>query len=171
MSELEESKNELIENLKIALIYGDRNVDGVNRDGEIERIYKDEQDIPHFYYMRYFLQTHFLDEKVIQDVISKSDVNSIFFELQKIGHIAFAENTSVSEHKTGLFYMPEKITDKQRQSLEKFRQQLENEDYTVTVFSELYREEDGILMGKQRIAKAKDLKYLTSIEEQERDSI
>ena len=40
--------NDLVEKLKILLIYGKRKVDGENKDGVEERIYKEEDDTVHF---------------------------------------------------------------------------------------------------------------------------
>ena len=48
-------------------------------------------------------------------------MNSIFYEIQKLGHIAFAENTSTPTYKTGIFYMPNEISDKQRESLKNYK--------------------------------------------------
>ena len=54
---MNEAKKELIENLKIAIIYGEKMVDGENKDGIMERIYKDEDDTAHYFYMKEFLET------------------------------------------------------------------------------------------------------------------
>ena len=96
----------------------------------------------------------------------KHDVNSIFYEIQKLGHIAFAENTSTPTYKTGIFYMPNEISDKQRESLKKLQKQLELEDYNITEFLNLHRDENGILLGNQKNGKASILEEFT--EEQER---
>ena len=48
--------NDLVEKLKILLIYGKRKVDGENKDGVEERIYKEEDDTVHFFYLKEFLQ-------------------------------------------------------------------------------------------------------------------
>ena len=80
---MEENKKDLIENTKVILIYGEEKIDGIKREGEIERIYKDTEDTAHFYYMKEYLQSHFLNEKDIQNSISIHDVNSIFYEIQK----------------------------------------------------------------------------------------
>ena len=123
---------ELIEKLKIAIIYGKKEVDGINRDGEIEKIYKDEDDTAHFFYMREFLNTHFTDEKDIRNVLqTKNDVNSIFYEVQKLGHIVFAESTSIPKHKEGVVYIPKDISDKQKGTLKIFQKQLEKENYNI----------------------------------------
>ena len=83
---------------------------------------------------------------------------------KKNGHIVFLENTSVDKHKTGILYYPQNVTDKQKKSLEKVRQELEDENYTIIVLKGLYRSEKGVLNGKQVISEAKNLKELTAIE-------
>ena len=79
MSELE---NNLIEKVKILILYGDRPVDGENKDGKVERIFRDEDDTAHYFYIREFLQSHMKDEKEVQEIIEKkNDVNSVFYEI------------------------------------------------------------------------------------------
>ena len=111
---MEKEDKSLIEDLKIAIIYGKEAVDGENKDGIVEKIYKDEDDTAHYFYMKEFLENHFVQEKVLNE---KHDVNSIFYEMQKMGHIVFAENTSTEKYKTGIFYIPNSISDKQKETL------------------------------------------------------
>lgn len=47
-------ENDSIEKLKIALIYGKRKVDGEEKEGKIEKIYKDEDDTAHVFYLKDF---------------------------------------------------------------------------------------------------------------------
>ena len=75
-----------IEKLKIAIIYGKREVDGLNKNGVIEKIYKDEDDTAHCFYLKEFLEQNLKSEKEIQASAMTRDSNSIFFELQKLGH-------------------------------------------------------------------------------------
>ena len=124
---------DLIEKLKILLIYGKRAVDGKNKDGVEERIYKDEEEI--------------------QEVLEKHDVNSIFYTIQKLGHIVFAENTSTPKYKSGIFYMPKEISDRQRKTLRKVQEKLVDEDYNITLLINLNRNETGIT-GSQKQGKA-----------------
>ena len=87
-------KQDLIENLKIILIFGKKKVDGQLRDGQIEKIPVEEDDTAHYFYMKEYLKEHFKNEEEVQkSVKERHDVNSIFYEIQKLGHIAFAENT------------------------------------------------------------------------------
>ena len=156
---------ELIENLKILLIYGKRLVDGKSKDGMEERIYKDEDDTAHYFYIREFLQSHFKDEEEIQAIMERHDVNSIFYTLQKLGHIVFAENTSTPKYKSGIFYMPKEISERQRKTLKKVQEKLIDEDYNITLLMNLNRNENGIT-GSQKQGKATLLGEIT--EEQER---
>ena len=148
---MEKEDKSLIEDLKIAIIYGKEAVDGENKDGIVEKIYKDEDDTAHYFYMKEFLENHFVQEKVLN---KKHDVNSIFYEMQKMGHIVFAENTSTEKYKTGIFYIPKSISDKQKESLKIMQEQLEKEDYNITELFNLHRDEDGILLGNQIQGKA-----------------
>ncbi len=165
MSELE---NNLIEKVKILILYGDRPVDGENKDGKVERMFKDEDDTAHYFYIKEFLQSHMKDEEELQNALKeRSDVNSVFYEMQKLGHIVFAENTSSPDYKTGIFYMPKEISKKQKQALKVLKGQLEKEDYNLLAFINLHRDEDGILIGNQKHGSAKILDSFVN-EEQER---
>ena len=70
MSELE---NNLIKKVKILILYGNRPVDGENKDGKVERIFRDEDDTAHYFYIREFLQSHMKDEKEVQEIIEKKN--------------------------------------------------------------------------------------------------
>lgn len=161
---MNEIKKELIENLKIAIIYGENNVDGENKDGIMEKIFKDEDDTAHYFYMLDFLKTHFKNENLANIY---HDVNSIFYELQKLGHIIFAENTSNLKYKTGIFYIPKSISDKQKQTLKIMKKQLEEEDYNIVELLNLRRDEDGVLIGNQLQGKANILDKLMKEDELE----
>lgn len=157
-------KKDLIEKLKIAIIYGENIVDGENKDGIMERIYKDEDDTAHYFYMMEFLKTHFKEEDLLNN---NHDVNSIFYEIQKLGHIVFAENTSNSKYKSGIFYIPKSISDKQTQTLKIMQKQLEEENYNIVELFNLHRDEDGVLLGNQIQGKANILDKLTCEQELE----
>ena len=110
----------------------------------MEKIYKDEDDTAHYFYMKEFLETHLKNEQDVQSVLQKQcDVNSIFFEIQKLGHIVFAESSSMPSHKEGVFYIPNPISNKQKQTLKILQKQLEKENYNIIELINLYRDEDG----------------------------
>ncbi len=155
------NKNFKIKDIKIALIYGNSNVDGINKDGTLELISKAVDDTAHYFYMKEFLETNFVDEPSIQNIVFKNDVNSIFFELQKLGHIAFAENTSIDTFPSGLLYIPKLITTSQKETLKQFQKQLEKENYNITALFNLFRAEDEIIMGNQLLGNSDILDEFT----------
>lgn len=158
-------KTESIENLKIAIIYGKNKVDGVEREGQIEEILKEEPDTAHVFYLKDFLKTHFLDEEVLQESAKTNNVNTMLFELQRLGHIIFTESTSKkSAVKEGTLFVPEARSERQNRAFESFRQQLEKEDYHLFVLSDLKRDEDGTIVGRQKICTAKEIRTLTESE-------
>ena len=57
--------------------------------------------------------------------------------------------------------MPNEISEKQKKSLKKLQKQLEIEDYNITEFLNLHRNEEGILLGNQKQGKAQILKEFT----------
>ena len=161
-------EQDLIEKLKIIILFGKRKVDGQERDGEIEKIPVEDDDTAHYFYMKEYLKEHFKDEEELQNSVQeRHDVKSIFYEIQKLGHIAFAENTSTPTYRTGIFYMPNEISEKQKESLKKLQKQLEAEDYNITEFLNLHRNEEGILLGSQKQGKAQILKEFTEDRERE----
>lgn len=153
-----------IHDLKIALIYGSSNIDGINKDGNIELILKDKNDTAHYFYMKEFLEKNFVSEPSVQNLITKHDVNSIFFEIQQLGHIAFAENTSLENHPSGLLYIPKSISKNQKEALSKFQNQLNKENYNINVLFNLFRAEDGVLMGNQLSGNSTILDRFTGFE-------
>lgn len=148
---MEENKQNLIQNSKIIIIYGEKSVDGLNKNGVITRIKKDVDDTAHYFYMKEFLKNNFKDEDTVQSSLEKHDINSIFFEIQQLGHIIFAENTSIPKLKSGVLFMPSTRSDNQRQSLRLLQKQLIEENYNITLLTNLFRSEDGVLMGNQKM--------------------
>ena len=167
VEKMSEVENNLIEKVKILILYGNKSVDGKNKDGKVERIFKDDDDTAHYFYIKEFLQSHMKDEDELQQVLKeKNDVNSVFYEIQKLGHIVFAENSSTPDYKSGIFYMPKEISDKQKKALKTLQGQLEKEDYNLLAFMNLHRDNEGILTGKQKHGSAKVLDEFVKEEEQ-----
>ena len=158
-------ENNKIYNLKIALIYGKQKINGVVRDGEIEKIYKDKDDTLHYFYMKDFLEKNLPNEVQLLDILEKSrNVNSLYIELYNQGHIIFAESTSNINHKLGIFYLPSTITNKQAETLKEFSAQLDAENYSLMILHHLYRDEDGIMNCKQSVGGIELLEQIPSIQ-------
>lgn len=57
MERMSKLENNLIEKVKILILYGDRPVDGKDKEGKVERIFKEDDDTAHYFYIREFLQS------------------------------------------------------------------------------------------------------------------
>ena len=164
------NENFSISDLKIAILYGKRPVDNINKDGQLEKIYKYDEDTYHYFYMKNYLKDNMKSEKELQLLTNTPHTNSnnsLAFEVQNLGHIVFLENTSNPQYKSGIFFMPSNISDKQAQTLKIFADKLLQENYNIIELSNLYRETGGVLNGVQRMGKAdilNDLIYRSSDE-------
>lgn len=147
-----EEKNQ--ENIKISddkimFIYGKDKVDGKERDGQIEELKLDKQDDgPHYVYLAEYLESNLKDKKEVQDTIELMSANPIFYEIQKLGHICIAENTT--HENSCILYMPKQLTQKQEKSLKLVKGKMQEENYKVTLLFDLDRS-DGLIEGKQKI--------------------
>ena len=148
-----EDRREQIEKLKILIIYGRKYVDGLSKDGFVEKIYKTETDESHFDFMKDFLKDHLVDDTELQNSVNSNNVNDIFYELQKLGHIVFAETSPNDHHKFGLVYLPKSISERQIKSLNELIGLLETEQYTIISLRNLRRENDT-LTGNEEIGQA-----------------
>lgn len=163
-------ENDTIYKIKIALIYGKRKVDGVLRDGDLEKIYKSEEDSAHYFYIKEFLENHLTDENELQAVFKeKQNVNSAFISLHNLGHIVCAENSSHIDHRSIIIYLPSNITENQSKTLNEFVKQLDNEKYSITFLYHLYRDKDGIINGKQTTGDSAILDKIVHVEHDDFD--
>ncbi len=161
----------LISDLKLAIIYGKNEVDGENKDGEIEKIYKQEDDTAHIFYMKNYLKTHLKGIKEIKQALEDLDINSVAYEIQKLGHIVMAENTSTEKNKRVIMYLPENLSTNQTKALEELIEKFKKENYTIIALLDLKTTEDGILDGKQRIGTPEILsEYIEYISDKQQKS-
>lgn len=106
-----------ISDTKIILIYGNSPIKGKIQDGNPSVIEKDiNGDCPHYFYISEFIKTHLQDDKNFKKLLKFDNANSIFYEIQKLGHVVFAENTSDLKNKSGLIYLSEELTNNQKNS-------------------------------------------------------
>ena len=98
MSKLE---NNLIEKVKILILYGDRPVDGKDKEGKVERIFKEDDDTAHYFYIREFLQSHMKDEEELQKVTSFIREAPFFMriaaESRRFGDIVLSDYADVTD--------------------------------------------------------------------------
>lgn len=145
---------------KLVFIYGQVPVLGENLDGKFEivnKIEKDSKFTPHVEYFRNYVKENLEEDKNMPIIAKRKEINTILFLMQRMGHIAFAESTSKNNSKLGIVYLPKKITENQKKSLQGLKEKLLEEEYLLNVVHDLYLDSDGFISGKTDIGKPRIL--------------
>ncbi len=139
----------MIDNYKLAFIYGADDEKRNIKDGEIEMIGNaHDEDELHIKSLLDYSKEKYSDIEVFKRLTIKHtpDVAGYFFTL--FGHIIFFNTTKNIEKygKTGIFMMPKIISEKQRESLKDFIEILD--EYSINICYDLELV-DGILEAKE----------------------
>ncbi len=135
--------------LKFALIFGNNKVDDKELDGQIDRIYIDDES-SHIEYVVHYLKTHFKDDAYLQNMSISTSPHQVAIYLKDLTHITFYNITSyidgkpTREGKCGLLVLPDELTDNQLVALEEFKNDI-NEYSDLQVWQHFFRDEDGLL--------------------------
>lgn len=138
-----------MDNYKLAFIYG---VDDYERniyDGKIEKIgdSSDEESF-HATCLLDHAKDKYPDKQVFKQMSFRHKPETIGYFYTLFGHILFLNTTkNVQKYgKSGLFMLPSNITDKQKESLFSFCEEIV--DFSVHILYD-FTIEDGILEGKE----------------------
>lgn len=139
--------------LKFALLFGNQAVDNKNLDGALECVYIDDNSYHIEYFIEYF-KTHFKSDSFLQGVKVSTTAHQVAIYLQELGHITFMNTTSNYSYQTcpiksGLLILPDTLTDKQLEGLNKLAQEIKDYD-NIQVWQHFYKDEDGILSCNSR---------------------
>lgn len=120
---------------KIAIIYGTTDEQRNIKEGNIEKI-GDINDpyLLHSSCLLDFARTKYPDIKIFQKLTYRSSPETIGYFFAQLGHILFL-NTTKKGNKTGLFIMPDNITERQKNTLYNFAEHLAG--FTVGIFYDL----------------------------------
>lgn len=140
------------EDIKLSILFGDNQVDGINRNGQVENLIMDDDDF-HIAYLIDYFKTHFKDDAYLQSVDIADPAHIVEVYLRDLGHMVFVNSTSYkngkpnSYGKTGILMLPETVTEEQIESLNCFKEKIS--DYKeLQVWSDLYRDENNIINGR-----------------------
>lgn len=135
--------------IKIALIYGDKSLGGINYDGIIETITIDDE-ASHIEYLINFFKTHPIEDEYLRQNIQGWTANQVGLYLREQGHIVFMNVTSYKSKlnkntkKEGIFMIPDEPTKKQLNGLENFKDEIK--DYhSIQIWKNFYVDEYGCL--------------------------
>lgn len=112
--------------IKIAIIHGEEKLDGkidyITCNLDTEKI--------HIAMMLDYLETHYLEDKILQSSNIYTSINSIALYLCRKGNIVFLNTTSYNKEmlikhgKNGILIMPGSITENQKEALQEFKEKI-----------------------------------------------
>ena len=163
----------MIDNYKVAFIYGEDDERRDIKNGKIEMIgnIHDENEI-HIICLLEHAKERYPDIEIFKRLNNRHtpDIAGYFFTL--LGHIVFFNTTKNIEKygKTGMFMMPKSLSDNQRKTLIEFVENLE--EYHISICYDLDLV-DGILEAKELypLEKEKPLKLLGTYLQRENKEI
>ena len=135
--------------LKFALIFGESRVDGQNMDGNIDRIYIDDEST-HIEYVIHYLKTHFKEDSYLQNISIYNTANQVAIYMKDCGHITFYNITTYVDEKPkgagrcGLLILPDELSCNQVDALEEFKNDLIKYN-DLQVWQHFHQDKDGIL--------------------------
>lgn len=134
---------------KILIIYGNENVDGKNRNGEIECLGKINSNDFHITYLIEFFKNNFLDGQVFKNITNSTIPNNVGYVLAQKGHITFFNTTREGKSKSGFFMLPpnlDDITPEQKETINKIVKNLK--DYNIKLLYDYFINDYGLLDSK-----------------------
>lgn len=115
--------------IKLAIINGENS----EYDGKINCFYIDDQELYHSTIFFNYIKEHYVNKKELED-FDLNNANSMMLFLREQGNIVFVNNTTYKNElpdrhgKTGIFAMPDFMSENQKESLRKFNKMLNDYD-------------------------------------------
>lgn len=140
-----------MDNYKIAIIYGNNDLNKDKKNGEIELYGSVEDDYMHTKYLLDYVNSHYPEVAIFKQLTIRHQRELIAYFLVKMGNIVFFNTTPTDEKEfqkygyTGQFMMPDTITDEQNTALNDFCSQINKYDILISYDITL---EDGFLDSK-----------------------
>lgn len=134
---------------KVAIIHGETLVDGVNNEGKITYIPVATEEEYHIISLVNFLKNHYKDNKTLQQLNYRHQIEVACYLFCLQGDIVFLNNRqakSKQKGEVGVFAMPDIISEKQRTNLLAMKQTLSNY-VSITIDYDLCYD-DGLIMTK-----------------------
>jgi hypothetical protein len=136
-----------MDNYKFAIINGEDNSEKDIQAGKVERYGNIEfGDLNHIDYLMEYIDNKFSDVPMFKSLNNRHTPEIAAFLISRLGYIVFLNATKNAKRygKTGIFIMPDEITDKQKEALYSFYEEIK--DFSVTIIYNL-KIVDGFLDG------------------------
>lgn len=134
-----------MDSYKLAIIWGSDDSSRNIKDGQVERIGDIHEDSLHILSLLEVARTRFKDISLFQILNERHLPEVAAYIFTVYGHIVFLNLTKEERKygKTGLFLMPQKITDKQKEAFLSMQEELSNYNFIEMGYN--LRIVDGIL--------------------------
>lgn len=145
-----------MENYKFAIFYGDENKKKEMQDGKVEKFGNILlEDFNHIHYLIEYIDNNFSDIPLFKSLNKRHSPEIAAFLISRLGNIVFLNVTQNIKRfgKSGIFVMPDKITEKQKTTLYYFLEEIK--DFSITIIYKL-KIVDGILDGDNLVQGDKD---------------
>lgn len=154
-----------MDNYKMAFIYGQDEPERNIEDGMLHFYGEFDDEILHSKYLLDYAKEYYPDVSIFEKLTIKHQPEVIAYFLIKMGHIVFLNTTKLNEKgkkhgKIGIFLMPDTITEKQKETLISFANQIE--DYDVMIAYDI-KMIDGML-DSQSYTSVERIKPIESFE-------
>lgn len=136
---------------KMSFIYGNDNINHNFSDGQIEYYGEVSEGKIHSLHLLDYTREYYPEAPIFKQLTVRHQPEVIAYFLVRMGHIVFFNTTKYDEDnlrkygKTGFFMIPSTLTEKQKESLENFAQQILDYNIFITYDIEMI---DGILDSK-----------------------
>lgn len=136
-----------MDNYKFAIIYGKDDSERDIQAGKIEKYGNIELgDLNHIDYLLEYIDNKFSDVDMFKALNNRHTPEIAAFLISRLGHVVFLNATKNAKRygKTGIFIMPDEITEKQKETIYSFYEEIK--DFSVTIIYNL-KITDGFLDG------------------------
>lgn len=138
-----------MENVKLIIIYGASEVDGIYKNGTYDFLKKKKKDDLHISCFLEFFKTNFLNESIFKKITESTISEHVGYALAQKGHISFFNTTREGEPKSGFFMLPPNLDDITPEQKEIITQIVKNlKDYDIKLLYDYFINDYGLLDSK-----------------------
>ena len=138
-----------MENVKLIIIYGASEVDGIYKNGTYDFLKKKKKDDLHISCFLEFFKTNFLNESIFKKITESTISEHVGYALARKGHISFFNTTREGKPKSGFFMLPPNLDDITSEQKEIITQIVKNlKDYDIKLLYDYFINDYGLLDSK-----------------------
>lgn len=137
-----------LDDCKAIILWGDKEVSGVNRDGTVEYIEKSPEEESHMEKFLDLVRNKYGDDPDLRKLgdLELSQIMTMLSEFAMQGHAVFVNITShISPKKDGLLFVPNKITENQYKEMQEIYDNSLADGFGFSAYIGFHRDNDKLL--------------------------